>query len=382
MKLTTYEAVYSEDTQGVFAISLVENPATQEFFIQLSEDKKKEIIEKAMEIQFATANEEKRLLVGLVLEPDVPIYRNQDGEEFNIVFNAETIQNLAHGFFINGFQNNSTIEHTDEKIAGVTFVESWIVDDPKRDKSNVYNLEYAKGSWIITMKVTSDEVWNDYVKTGKVKGFSIDAAVKLKKTNTKTEVKMTLIEKLKQTSDDLLVKLGLKQAEIKLGQIMMEGGEITFEYEGEVLEAGVNIYAIDPQDEATKIPVPVGTYPLEDGSVLKVENEGVVASVDSAAPADPPADPPAPPVEAGDDSEAVQQIKSILIKYEEKLNDMTAKFTSVSESIEGVKTEVADIKKEVLEFSARPSRAPRTVAPNVKLDSKGRLLEALRNQEN
>ena len=212
--ITTYEAVFNEeDVSGVFGISLVESPATKEYFIQLSEDEKKQVIEKATEIKLATADEEQRLLVGLVLEPNKPVYRNQDGEEFNIVFNEETIKNLAHSFFMNDYHKNSTIEHDMEsKISDVAFVESWTVADPKKDKSNAYGLEYPKGSWVIAMKVKSDEVWNDYVKTGKVQGFSIDAVVKLKKVNNKKEVKMSdnVIEKLKKGANELAIKLGLK----------------------------------------------------------------------------------------------------------------------------------------------------------------------------
>jgi len=169
-----YEAIFDEDsTKGVFSISLVENPATKEMFIQLSEAKQHEI-------KLSTIDEEQRLLVGLVLEPDAPVYRNQDGEEFHIVFRKDTINKLAHNFFKGDYHKNSSIEHNaKEKITGVTFVESWIVTDQKRDKSNVYGLEYPEGSWLVAMKVDSDEIWNDYVKTGKVKGFSVDAIVKL-----------------------------------------------------------------------------------------------------------------------------------------------------------------------------------------------------------
>ena len=30
------------------------------------------------------------------------------------------------------------------------------------------------GTWMGSVKVNNDEVWNDFVKTGKVKGFSIE----------------------------------------------------------------------------------------------------------------------------------------------------------------------------------------------------------------
>jgi len=166
--MKTYLAKFNPKVNGgVYAISLVENPAMEGLFIALS---------KQEEIKFAEVDKEQRILMGLVLEPNKPVYRNQGGEEFNIVFNEETIKELSHNFFKLGYQQNSTIEHEKEnKIDGVTFVESWIVEDSEIDKSANFGFSYPKGSWIATMKVDSDEVWNNYVKTGKVQGFSVDA---------------------------------------------------------------------------------------------------------------------------------------------------------------------------------------------------------------
>ena len=59
-------------------------------------------------------------------------------------------------------------------IQNLTVVESWLVDNPKMDKSVNYGLNVPKGTWMVSMKVNNDEIWNDYVKTGKVKGFSIE----------------------------------------------------------------------------------------------------------------------------------------------------------------------------------------------------------------
>ena len=189
--MKTYEAVFNDKIKGVFGISLVENPAMEGEFIALSKQ----------EIKLATIDEEKRELIGLVLEPNKPIYRNQNGEEFNMFFNEETIRQLSRHFFKEGNQHNSTIEHQN-KIEGVTFVESWIVEDSKIDKSSLYGFSYPKGSWIATMKVDNDEVWNEYVKTGQVKGFSIDAMLELKEINNENQFKMTRTE-LKEFFVDL-----------------------------------------------------------------------------------------------------------------------------------------------------------------------------------
>ena len=70
-------------------------------------------------------------------------------------------------------QNNATLEHEKKMLDGMSVVESWIIEDEKTDKSRLYGFDLPVGTWMISMKVNNDEVWND-VKEGKVRGFSIE----------------------------------------------------------------------------------------------------------------------------------------------------------------------------------------------------------------
>jgi hypothetical protein len=72
---------------------------------------------------------------------------------------------------MNANQNNSTLEHS-TKLKGMSVVESWIVEG-ENDKSKNYGFNFPKGTWVISMKVNNDEIW-DKVKLGEVKGFSIE----------------------------------------------------------------------------------------------------------------------------------------------------------------------------------------------------------------
>lgn len=183
--MKVYEAVFNEDTsKGVYALSVVENPAMQDLWVTLSEHPK--------EVNLTLANEEKRLLLGAALIPDKRIYRNVDGNEFYITFNAQTIEKLAHSFLKNGNQNNSSLEH-ETQLSGMSVVEAWIVQDPNNDKSNSYGKTYEKGTWVTMMKVDNEDVWQK-AKNGEIKGFSIDALIGLKElqVNFKNEVNMDL----------------------------------------------------------------------------------------------------------------------------------------------------------------------------------------------
>jgi hypothetical protein len=166
-KLQDYEMIIKdENVDGVFAISLVDKPAIQEDFIYLS----------SHEIELKVTNEEKREVVGIALVPDKKIYRNVDGEEFNIYFTAQTIEKTNELFMKNLNLNKITSQH-ERDVEGVSVIESWIVEDSKQDKSNIYNLNAPVGSWIVKMKVYNDSEWVR-VKNGEYKGFSIEGKYK------------------------------------------------------------------------------------------------------------------------------------------------------------------------------------------------------------
>ena len=152
-----------DELSGVDAISVVESPAIESNFVAL----------KSEEIKLAQVDSEKRILMGAVLIPEKPIYRKSGEDEYYIYFSKDTVNKASQLFFKNGNQNNWTLEHNKE-IKGLTVVESWIVEDTQKDKSAIYNLSVPVGSWMASVKVEDDGIWNDYVKTGKVKGFSLE----------------------------------------------------------------------------------------------------------------------------------------------------------------------------------------------------------------
>lgn len=154
------------EVSGIDAISIVENPAIEEDFIALNSDQK--------EYHFAEVSKEKKIIMGAMLIPDKPIYRrDEENGEYYIYFSQDTIRKCMEMFFQNGNQGNATFEHQ-ENITGLTMVESWIVEDTEKDKSNLYNLNVPVGTWMGTIKVENDVIWNEFIKTKKVKGFSIE----------------------------------------------------------------------------------------------------------------------------------------------------------------------------------------------------------------
>ena len=165
MDYKVYELFIEEDSEfsGVEAISIVEEPAIEEDFVAL----------KAHKIEMAEVDTDKRILMGPALIPDKKIYRRNDEEEYYIFFSKDTVRKASELFLARGNQNNSTLEHQYD-LHGLSVVESWIVDDPQSDKTKLYNLNVPAGTWMVSVKVNNEEVWQEFVKTGKVKGFSIE----------------------------------------------------------------------------------------------------------------------------------------------------------------------------------------------------------------
>ena len=195
-----------DETSGIDAVSVVESPAIESDFIAL----------KKHEIELKEVDAEKRILMGAALIPNKQIYRKNDkNEEYYIYFSEETVRKASVLFFMNSNQNNATLEHK-QKLDGMSVVESWIVEG-SHDKSMNYGFNFPKGTWVISMKVNNDEIWNK-VKLGEVKGFSIEGyfADKLEMSlkNNDMEEKV-MIEKIKS----LIEKSELKNNKVELALI-------------------------------------------------------------------------------------------------------------------------------------------------------------------
>ena len=191
------ELILDEDQEiGIEAISVVENPAIEEDFIAL----------KSQEFKLAEVDKEKRILMGALLIPNKPIYRRNGEDEYYIYFSKDTVLKASQMYLTQGKQNNSTLEHKHE-LEGLSLVESWIVEDKVHDKSVKYGMDLPLGTWVGSVKVNNDKIWNEFVKTGKVKGFSIEGYFADK------------MERPKEKIKDDLAKIDEEEAEYVLSQV-------------------------------------------------------------------------------------------------------------------------------------------------------------------
>jgi hypothetical protein len=194
-KLETIELFIDENEEenGVQALSLVKFPAIEENWVALNNHK----------IEFKSVDEDKRIIIGLALVPDKLIYRRDGDYEYNIKFSKETVKKGAHLYLKKLNNNNATLEHQTE-VSGVSVIESWIVENPKIDKTSLYNLNAVEGAWAVILGIDNDKVWKE-IKNGTYLGISIEGYFA-----DKAKLPLSKIDQV-----DLEIEAGLKLLEIK-----------------------------------------------------------------------------------------------------------------------------------------------------------------------
>ena len=162
------ELVINDDSQelAIDAISLVSSPAIEQDFVFFGKEKNN--------LTFAKVDEEKRMLVSPALIPNKQIFRydpNTDSEYY-VYFSPETVKKSSELYLKHNNHHKATYEHN-ERVSGVLTTESWIIEDPKMDKSRLYGYNLPKGTWMVSMKINNSDLWNK-IKAGELKGLSIE----------------------------------------------------------------------------------------------------------------------------------------------------------------------------------------------------------------
>lgn len=155
-----------DDTLGVDKISLVTYPAVEENFLLFDETKR-------ADYSFSIQNEEKRIVSGIAMVADRPIYRETpDKKGYYVVFSKETIEKIAHRFAKNNYAFNISTQHKTD-VPNCYVVESFIINKER----GICPKEFADvedGSWYTSVKIDNQEIW-DEIKTGDaLNGFSVE----------------------------------------------------------------------------------------------------------------------------------------------------------------------------------------------------------------
>lgn len=244
-KLPIYNALISDDNEGIFVISLVDAPATETNWMCFKEQEN---------IKFSIVNEDEHILAGVVMVADKPIYRiAPDGTEYYIVFSKDVIKRMAEKMLDDNTFNNIDIQHDGNIIPRdkVKLVELFIADEAKGIKPNY--LDVPDGSLLANYKIYDDELWN-MAKSGVLNGFSLEGVFSTIRYEHNKNIKNTKMSKIKEMIKSILVQLG---------EVVTDKGILT--YDGE-LTTGVEVKNEDgsmPDD---------GEYKVEDNKFIVIKD--------------------------------------------------------------------------------------------------------------
>ena len=273
--MKTYELIYPDGGIGVFKVSLVKNPAVETTLMKFSSEEK-----------MYFSNEEKRVVYAPAMIPNKMIFRNNiQGEPANVFYTAETIEKLQQNYFRNKGNFSTNLDHADNNIEGVFPFESWIVQNKEIDKSKDMGFEVPNGTWMMGHKIDNESVWNDYIKTGKIDGLSIEASL-LHKEQLINKVNMSkldaVIEAIKQVFSAEEAETVVETTEVEMAEDKKEDSEEApiedANKEAETPEEMVDEPAVEEAVDSEEVATEAEGVDVEE---LKAENEALKAELAS-----------------------------------------------------------------------------------------------------
>lgn len=266
--IPVYDALILDGDCGMMKISLVDDPAVMSNFQAFDNTRKL--------MMYEVTNEEKRLVRGVVMRADFPIYRRdpQMGEYY-IIYKAETIRQMAEKYLKENRQNITNAMHEGDDLDDIYMVQYFI----KGDGISVDGFdECADGSLFAEFHVTNDDVWNE-IKNGTYKGFSLEGVFDLTPERDKDEVQeiVDLLDgkfkrifkhsKSSKMSKLSRLKAALAKAFAEFGNITTDKGILAWDGD-EDLQAGDAVYIEDA--EGNRTPAEDGDYKTDDNKTIVV----------------------------------------------------------------------------------------------------------------
>jgi hypothetical protein len=318
MNLPFIEFKLSEEVEGLQAIALVDRPAIGLNY-QAFEHHKFEVI-----------NEEKRIVMGAAMIPDLPIYRRDERGEYYAIFKKETIKALVQKFFKESKQGSFNEQHDQFKILdGVYIYQSFITDEELGISAPRGFENIADGTWFIAAKVENDEAWEKVKENGLLKGFSVEGVFDLEPYKFKQMNKINLesvINTLKSVFSDEEV---VATEETNFAEATLVDGTIV-KWEGELIE-GTALVVVLPEGE---VAAPDGVHELADGTIIETAG-GLVLAITPMADV------------ATEDNEFTSEMLDSLI--EKAMAKYAEAFTA---NLEGIKSENESLKVELSAMKA------------------------------
>jgi len=321
--LPIYEALITDETQGIFNISLVDCPAVKSNFLAFKKQK---------QFNYTIQNEEKRIVFGVLMRANYNIYRyDKELGEFYIRYSPETIKVMAEKMMLDNRHNSINIQHTDgSNVEGVNLIELFIKDTEKGINPKGFE-EIEDGSLFAAYKVENPVIW-DAIKKGVFNGFSLEGIFDITKLKTKQEMSL---------------KTKIMNALFKFGEVQTDKGILYWTGEDD-LKVGDEVYFGDEKETAVD-----GDYVTEDGKTIKVVN-GIVSEIID------------PKAEVDSQTEEMEEETNVEVIDEPataetsdaKYDALVAEIDVLKATIEEMKAEIESLKNSYNEIITKPASEP------------------------
>lgn len=233
-----------------YKISMVSEPAIEIDYVALA---------KQDDVQIKLSSDERHICYGPALIPNVDIYRNNGEQEFYINFTEDSIIKMSQDFMKNYRQHEVNLQH-EEDVDEVFVAESWLVEDPYKDKANALGFNVPKNTWMVGMKVNNIDTW-ERVKSGELKGFSVESAISLEEfskndNNMNIETNEMFWDKLKNILKETFSKKEEEVEKVEIEPTNIELGETPVETPTEAPKAEEAPKVEEPKVEEPKVEEP------------------------------------------------------------------------------------------------------------------------------
>lgn len=289
--IPVYEATISSADDGMMRVSLVDDPAVMSNFQKFKKAEPGDQPAPDPLQRFEIKDDEKRLVNGVLMRADFPIYRRdtlEDGTEFEyyLIYKADTIRQMAEKYLKECRQNNVNIMHEDgSDVNDVHMVQMFIKDSAKGVAPAGFD-EIADGSLFAEYHVQNDEVW-DQIKAGTFKGFSMEGYFNFVPESSEEYIDQVLdvVTKFKKNISTLSKKEAMgkmKKIKAAFAKFLVEMASVTTDkailnWDGdEDLKAGDEVFILD--DDGNKSTPENGDYKTEDKKIIVVE-DGKVSEI-------------------------------------------------------------------------------------------------------
>jgi hypothetical protein len=282
-----------ESNTGIDFISLVDFPAIETNWVAMAQEK------------MLYFNKEKQLLAGPILIPNQPIYRaSAQIGEYYVRFSKEEIEKMVRKFQSTQKSVNLNYQHQeDSQIKQSVVQEIWLTG--KSDKSKDYGFNLPEGSAFVVSHIGDSKFWNEEVKSGNVKGYSIEGFLNME------------LKNIKKMSKEKFVSATTKDG-------------MNIQSDGETFIVGATVYTVS--EDETQTPVPDGIYEFDNGMMITVADSVITELVEGTAPAEPEM--------SQEEMAAIEKaIKPILEKLEAKIAELEVKLSNVPAKEEPKKEE-------------------------------------------